>query len=318
MKAIFVPLLLAFAAATAASTSGTEDAVDQFNRSNFGNIGLASENTDALFKFSGGKSVSINHSCSTLWQATDELVWIEREDNSVIPNRSIDHSTLNLLRFPSRLTTVGCDGAGYGCWFFVTNGIGARVRVNKIKQFEFKSDAYKWIHSKTSWWRIQYATLRCSMDAQCRTHSDMGLCLNARKEGYDGVMIHHNEKIPSNRTAPELVLCTDDCNRKVQCDECPDVAYALDCHCDPSYGISNCHREWNASQRPIPLSTCHLDRAEAERKRQKRRKLERRTALFGVLASPILLTVGAVAMWLQRTLKRVVPLELVKLQHSDL
>lgn len=52
---------------------------------------------------------------------------------------------MEVLRFGSELTKVGCDGGGYGCWFWGADGSGVFVNIGRSKRFLNNRELEKWV-----------------------------------------------------------------------------------------------------------------------------------------------------------------------------
>jgi len=164
-------------------------------------------------------------------------------------------------RLPARTLAkhgIGCDGGGYGCWFWVKNGTGVYVAAGRSKIVGHKQQVYPWIHSTVNMSEIKHALQPCvaantrheaktdehPLGCDALRHSEPGICAAARKRGFQSVLM---DQPPSRYPGgygrrTELVLCNDWCMRHVSCDECPPVMQNLtgQCACDPTVGVSNC------------------------------------------------------------------------------
>ena len=157
-------------------------------------------------------------------------------------------------RLPARSLAqfrIGCDGGGYGCWFYVKLGTGVFVDPGRSKRFENKAQLYSWLKATVNTSEVQ-RTLRPCTDANryhwnvtmtrahprgCDWHhTESGVCAAARKESFDSVVY----QVPSRPA--ELVLCHEWCMHHVSCDECPPVMQnrSGQCACNNKVGKSNC------------------------------------------------------------------------------
>jgi len=142
-----------------------------------------------------------------------------------------DHSWVEVLRYsvpevpPYR--GLGCDGGGYGTWFYVAPGSGVKVNVGRLLTFVTKKAALAYALQHA----VANTTLPCEIWSEdetrgprCVTHSDSHLCDAARRLGKDSVFI---EKVDYGTDAfewsgrrQELILCTQQ-SVTPQCDACP-------------------------------------------------------------------------------------------------
>lgn len=189
-------------------------------------------------------------SCDDLWAKTRAVRWVN--ESVPWPASPLDGALVDVTRFPYyNIDTVGCDGAGYGCWFYLTPGFGSRIRLGTVLELRDKDHMYEWVDATVSPAYALWFTAWCTVHPFCASwrHSDTGVCAAAAARGVDTVVIGAGQQ---NNLAPELVLCSEVCMREVQCDECPLVEYAPDCVCNVGFGVSNCNNDTAVP----PISRC--------------------------------------------------------------
>lgn len=188
--------------------------------------------------------------CNGLWAQTRAVRWVN--ESVSWPASPLDGTVVDATRFPYyTLGTMGCDGAGYGCWYFLTPGFGTRIRLGTVLELRDRAHMYKWIDSTVSPPYAFWFTVWCELNPFCTSwrNTDTGLCSAAAVHGVDTVVIGVGS---GNALMPEIVLCSGVCMQEVQCDECPAVQYAPDCTCSAGFGISNCNNDTSVP----PIARC--------------------------------------------------------------
>ena len=143
-----------------------------------------------------------------------------------------DHAWVEVLRYGADggVRGLGCDGGGYGTWFFVAPGSGVRVNVGRLLALETKEVALDVAARGGGGGRN--ATPPCarwgarrSHGAPCDRHGDVGLCAAARRAGADSVLIERvnygADAVAWRGRRQELVLCTQQSAAEPQCSACP-------------------------------------------------------------------------------------------------
>lgn len=223
-------------------------------------------NASAAPIFSPWGAVPISTPCEQLWTETRAVRWLNA--SLPLPPAPLDGTVVDVTRFPyDYLGENGCDGAGYGCWFFLTPGFGARIRLGRVLELEDKRALWAWIARSVSRPYALWFTRRCAAHPTCASwvHSDTGACAAAAVHGVDTVVVGRAD---ADTLAPEVIVCSGACARAVSCDECPAVEYAPECVCTRGFGVSNC----NNGSRP-PLARCDGDGGGSAARRVLRHKL---------------------------------------------
>ena len=179
--------------------------------------------------------------CDDLWAHTRAVRWVN--ESVAWPASPLDGALVDVTRFPYyNLETMGCDGAGYGCWFYLTPGFGSRIRLGTVLELRDRTHMYEWVDSTVSPPYAFWSTAWCELNPFCTSwrNTDTGVCSAAAVHGVDTVVIGAGQY---NALMPEVVLCSGVCMRDVQCDECPAVEYAADCVCSVGFGVSNCNND---------------------------------------------------------------------------
>jgi len=204
--------------------------------------------TPWLFQaFSRNRPAPLDAPCGDLWAKTRAVRWVN--ESVAWPASPLDGALVNATRFPYyNLDTMGCDGAGYGCWYYLTPGFGTRIRLGTVLELRDRAHMYEWIDATVSPSYAFWSTAWCELHPFCTSwrHADTGVCAAAAAHGADTVVIGTGwDALGKMDMAlmPELVLCSGVCMREVQCDECPAVEYAPDCVCSVGFGVSNCNND---------------------------------------------------------------------------
>ena len=142
------------------------------------------------------------------------------------------HSANNLRKF-----RIGCDGGGYGCWFYMSHTSNALLELKRAKEFNSKNDAIAWINARTNRSSVLHFIAKCAAHYAMHAkhdrniacgglhHSESGICLAATSEGYDSVIIQDKR---------ELVSCHPWCLEHVSCVACVPILSAhnnVSCNC---------------------------------------------------------------------------------------
>jgi hypothetical protein len=258
-----------------------------------GRLAFATNASDAPI-FAPFRSFPADAPCEELWAKTRAVRWLN--ESVPMPPSPLDGAIVDVTRFSyDMLGENGCDGGGYGCWFFLTPGFGSRIKLGRVIELENKRALLRWIAASVSWPRTLWYTLKCDVHPQCAAlmHSDTGVCAAAALSGVDTVVVGADE----GHVVPEVVICSPWCTQTVSCDECPAVEYAPGCVCRPGFGVSNCHNR--TAPRP-PLERCdnHVNIA--------RVVLHRKLRVLGLVLSPGLLplAIAACVCWRRRRRRR--------------
>lgn len=205
--------------------------------------------TPWLFTGAGPNPAPHDAPCDYLWAKTRAVGWVN--ESVPWPASPLDGTLVDVTRFPYYNVNVGCDGVGYGCWFFLTPGFGSRIRLGTVLELRDKDHFYEWVDATVSPAYAFWFTAWCAVHPFCASwrHGDTGVCAAAAVHGVDTVVIGAGR---ANGLAPELVLCSGVCMQEVQCDECPAVEYAPDCACSVGFGVSNCNNDTAVP----PISRC--------------------------------------------------------------
>tara|TARA_B100000683_G_scaffold24184_1_gene22413 strand:- start:62 stop:616 length:555 start_codon:yes stop_codon:yes gene_type:complete len=137
---------------------------------------------------------------------------------------------LLVYRFHPVRHGFGCDGAGYGCWFFEHDGETRKtlpvlvVNVSNPLLLRDKSEAYPFIDATVSAAEVGRVLAPCHRDPRCNSrHSEPGLCAAALKKGYDSVRMPVRTARNASVAVHEWVVCRGRCLTHTSCDACPDV-----------------------------------------------------------------------------------------------
>ena len=192
-----------------------------------------------------------NHrGCDGWWQHED--VWVYNPNFTGVYNPIVeqpDHSWMEVIRFPTRKTGVGCDGGGYGCWFFGGDGSGVSINIGRSARFKTKEEAREMVGRAGGRHALYHALDPCRRHGcDGDKHSDTYICAAAKKLGFDSVMWSTEPRAHQSgvfRNIVEIVVCHDWCMQNVSCDECPGIDLRASdgstCHCNASIGFTNCN-----------------------------------------------------------------------------
>ena len=186
--------------------------------------------------------------CEVLWAKTRAVRWVNK--TVAWPSSPLDGSIVEATRFSYKLLgTGGCDGGGYGCWYYLTPGLGSRIRLGRVIELRDRPHLKQWIRESVSVSRSLWTTARCHIHPFCGAWRalDRGVCAAAVAQGFDTVLVGIGTE---NGLMPEIILCSGVCMSTPQCYECPAVEYAPDCECSVGSGLSNCNND--SSIPPIP------------------------------------------------------------------
>ena len=157
---------------------------------------------------------------------------------------------LPVFRWHPQNHGYGCDGGGYGCWFYIDGASSAFVEVHRTARFLMKQRSYHYMQQRLNKSEVRRGLAPClASPDRCGAlgHSDSGVCVAARKFGWDSVLLGRPR---DNLT--ELVVCHPWCMRTISCDSCPNVlqnSKRETCQCDPSASAAACS---NASKAALP------------------------------------------------------------------
>jgi len=139
-----------------------------------------------------------------------------------------DHDRVGVVRYSAHTAPgLGCDGGGYGVWFFVMPGSDVEVDVGRILTFDTKIQAIEFAQQQTNL-NATY-TLPCTqwnneVGPRCEQHGDTELCEAVRRVGRDSALIRNinygRDAVQPTGTRTELILCTHGRVDAPQCDAC--------------------------------------------------------------------------------------------------
>ena len=76
--------------------------------------------------------------CDDLWAKTRAVRWVN--ESVPWPASPLDGALVDVTRFPYyNINTVGCDGAGYGCWFYLMRGAPAAINVGRSQRAQTRA-----------------------------------------------------------------------------------------------------------------------------------------------------------------------------------
>lgn len=141
-----------------------------------------------------------------------------------------DHDRVGVVRYGAGASVDwGCDGGGYGVWFFVMPGSEVEVEVGRILSFNTKAQSLEFMRQQMGTRNATSYTPPCARwnsDAgpRCDQHSDVNLCEAVRRVGRDSVLIRNvnygYDAIQPVGTRMELILCEHGRIDDPQCDAC--------------------------------------------------------------------------------------------------
>ena len=167
------------------------------------------------------------------WSAHDLTFPVVLRDELRTLPAIADHAWVEVLRYgvpaaPTRHHGLGCDGGGYGTWFYVAPGSGVKVNVGRLLTFVTREAA---VASALRERAAANATLPCEAWSEreargpsCAAHADSHLCAAARRLGADSVFIegvdYGADALAWRGRRQELILCTQQ-SATPQCRACP-------------------------------------------------------------------------------------------------
>lgn len=139
---------------------------------------------------------------------------------------------LHLFRFSPARHGFGCDGGGYGCWFYEHSAhtVGAypvmNVTVARPLLLRDKSELYPWIDETVDDAAVRRVLAPCRADERCGLrHTDIGVCAAALRAGYDSVRMPLLSARTRGVRYNEWVICREGCLTQVWCAACVPVIH---------------------------------------------------------------------------------------------
>lgn len=151
-------------------------------------------------------------------------IYIAHEHAQLRPDIK-DHDWVEVLRYgvDTGFQYGGCDGGGYGTWFFIADGSGVQVNVGRLLKVPNKIAARAYMNSFQFENRLPCMTWDHT-SIKCNQHLDTYLCESVLHAGFDSVLIetvdYGFDAVSPFAMTQELVLCTQQ-SKLPQCTACP-------------------------------------------------------------------------------------------------